>query len=231
MHLSRTGLRVRSNLFAKYKLRFPRKLTKLMRLPISMLAPIALLVPGMALASQPASSLIEIPVAAHSAQPTAPVSGSNLAETFTYLPVTFVVYQAQPSARRAGQVRIEATSRIRISPQPRVQSPQVRPDMLVSLPQRAIGSSFDEKRIGRCLPVSSIAGVQPNGASDLILYMRDRRMVRAQLERSCRAREFYSGFYISGGDGRLCVDRDMLQSRSGTNCKLSEFRQLVETGD
>lgn len=205
-----------------------------MSLTITMLAPIALMLPASGPLGQPAMQAT--PQVANVAEPAlaamtpAPVSGERLTAQFTYLPVTFVVYQSQPAVRR-GQVRIEATSRIRIAPQPRVQSPNVRPDMLINMPQRAIGTSFQEKRIGRCLPVSSIAGVQPNGANDLILYMRDRRIVRAQLEHSCRSREFYSGFYISGGDGRLCVDRDMLQSRSGTNCKLSEIRQLVETGN
>jgi hypothetical protein len=144
-------------------------------------------------------------------------------------PGSFVAHGFQPDT--ANQVRIEQSLRIRIAPHPRASAPQVRPDMLVGIPQRAIGSSFDERRIGLCLPIRSIAGVQPNGGNDLILYLRDRRMVRAQLERSCRARDFYSGFYIAGGDGRLCVDRDMLQSRSGANCKISEIRQLIETGD
>jgi hypothetical protein len=29
-------------------------------------------------------------------------------------------------------------------------------------------------------------------------------------------------------DGRLCVDRDTLLSRSGMNCKLTRIRELVE---
>jgi hypothetical protein len=100
--------------------------------------------------------------------------------------------------------------------------------MLVGIPQRSVGESFAERRMGKCIPIGNIAGVQPNGGNDLILYLRDRRMVRAQLERECRARDFYSGFYLSrSSDGRLCVDRDVLQSRSGANCKLSELRQLV----
>jgi hypothetical protein len=62
--------------------------------------------------------------------------------------------------------------------------------------------------------------------------MRDRRIVQARLERACRARDFYSGFYLArSSDGKLCVDRDTLQSRSGANCKLTRFRQLVEVGN
>ncbi len=202
-----------------------------MSLSTALLVPFALLLPTaeVVLTSVP----VEDSAAATADASAEPVADESQFEGFTYLPVTFVVHQFPD--RRAGQVRIEQTLRIRISPQrtqrtQRTQSSQARPDMLVGVPQRAIGSSFDERRIGRCLSINSISGVQPNGGNDLILYLRDRRMVRAQLERSCRSREFYSGFYVAGGDGRLCVDRDMLQSRSGSNCKLAEIRQLVETG-
>jgi hypothetical protein len=196
-----------------------------MSFSIAMLAPLALLLPSAEVVQT--ATPIGQGEAARAEAPAQAIAGKEQFEGFTYLPVTFVAYQSPD--RRAGQVRIEQTLRIRITPQ-RAQGPQARPDMLVGVPQRAIGSSFDERRIGRCLSIDSISGVQPNGGNDLILYLRDRRMVRAQLERSCRSREFYSGFYVAGGDGRLCVDRDMLQSRSGSNCKLSEIRQLVETG-
>ncbi|MCB2064479.1 MAG: hypothetical protein KDE25_13755 [Novosphingobium sp.] len=197
-----------------------------MSLSTSLLVPFALLLPTAEVVQTAAP--VDEPEAASSQETVAAVDEQDQFASFTYLPVTFVVYQSPD--RTAGQVRIEQTLRIRISPQRTAQTSQARPDMLVGVPQRAIGSSFDERRIGRCLTISSISGVQPNGGNDLILYLRDRRMVRAQLERSCRSREFYSGFYVAGGDGRLCVDRDTLQSRSGSNCKLAEIRQLVETG-
>ena len=58
--------------------------------------------------------------------------------------------------------------------------------------------------------------------------MRDRSVVSGLLERACRARDFYSGFYLARNvDGKLCVDRDMLLSRSGANCRLTQIRQLV----
>jgi hypothetical protein len=89
-----------------------------------------------------------------------------------------------------------------------------------------------ERNIGRCVPVSSISGVQPDSGGRLILFLRDRRMVSAVLERACRARDFYSGFYIERTtDGRLCVDRDTLLSRSGANCKLTRIRQLVDADE
>lgn len=196
-----------------------------MSLSAALLVPFALLLPTAEVEQTVAP--VEQAAAAAAENPQAGFDAGQFAG-FTYLPVTFV-YQQFPD-RRAGQVRIEQTLRIRIAPQRTTPTAQARPEMLVGVPQRAIGSSFDERRIGRCLSINSISGVQPNGGNDLILFLRDRRMVRAQLERSCRSREFYSGFYIAGGDGRLCVDRDQLQSRSGSNCKLAEIRQLVETG-
>lgn len=197
-----------------------------MGLSTALLVPFALLLPTAEVVQTVAP--VDDAAAASVESPAEAVSDEGQFERFTYLPVTFVFHQFPD--RRAGQVRIEQTLRVRISPQRVSQTTQARPDMLVGVPQRAIGSSFDERRIGRCLSINSISGVQPNGGNDLILYLRDRRMVRAQLERSCRSRDFYSGFYVAGGDGRLCVDRDMLQSRSGSNCKLAEIRQLVETG-
>ncbi len=200
-----------------------------MSLTTALLVPFALLLPTAEIVQTDAQAVENAASPSHD-ESVAAVEEQDVFASFNQLPVTFVVYSFPD--RRAGQVRIEQTLRIRIAPQrtQSAQSTQSTPQMLVGVPQRAIGNSFDERRIGRCLSINSISGVQPNGGNDLILYLRDRRMVRAQLERSCRSREFYSGFYVAGGDGRLCVDRDQLQSRSGSNCKLAEIRQLVETG-
>jgi len=128
----------------------------------------------------------------------------------------------------ARQVRIEQRITIRISPRPQ----PVRPNMLMALPSREIGPHFLERKIGKCVKASGITGVQPNGGNRLLLFMRDQRIVSAELERSCRSRDFYSGFYLAqNGDGLLCVDRDTLLSRNGSNCKLSRMRQLVEVDE
>ena len=125
----------------------------------------------------------------------------------------------------AWQVRIEQRMTIRIVP--RATMP-IAPDLLSAMPQQGENQRFVERKVGKCLPVSAIAGVQPHGGSSLILHMRDRRMISAELDRTCRARDFYSGFYLAGSsDGMLCVDRDLLQSRSGAHCTLSRLRQLI----
>ena len=86
-----------------------------------------------------------------------------------------------------------------------------------------------EREMGRCLPVAGIAGVQVGQGNRLILFMRDRRVISAALERACSARDYYSGFYVErSNDGQICVRRDSLLSRSGANCKLTRLHQLVD---
>ena len=168
-------------------------------------------------------------LAAESAAPAeayAPPQPTPAAEFPEGSPFQMVVESFREQA--ANQVRIEQRMTIRVSPRPQ----PVRPNMLMDLPGREVGPNFLERKMGKCLKVSGIAGVQPNGGSRLLLFMRDQRIVSAELERACRARDFYSGFYLSRStDGRLCVDRDMLLSRSGANCKLTRIRQLVESDD
>ena len=72
------------------------------------------------------------------------------------------------------------------------------------------------------------AGVQIDADDRLLLFMRDRRLIGASLEKACSARDCYSGFYVDrGGDGKLCVDRDMLHSRSGSACTVRKLRELI----
>lgn len=102
--------------------------------------------------------------------------------------------------------------------------------MFIGIPDEDVASHFTERKVGKCLAIGGIGGVQPDRGSRLLLYMRDRRLIVAELERSCRAKDFYSGFYLARTpDGQLCVDRDTLLSRSGMNCKLTRLRQLVES--
>lgn len=127
----------------------------------------------------------------------------------------------------AAQVRIEQRVVVRIAPPgPRLRESLV-PQVAPMAPPRV-----SERKMGKCLPVSGIAAVQPDASGKLLLFMRDRRLVSASLEKACRARDFYSGFYLERTrDGLLCVDRDKLHSRSGSNCAISRMRQLVASDD
>ncbi|MCH2487008.1 MAG: hypothetical protein MK010_04600 [Erythrobacter sp.] len=126
-------------------------------------------------------------------------------------------------APAANQVRIERRVIVRISPRA-VPAQSFAPTAVQTrAPVRFVARPMDD-----CLPVSSIAGVRASNGNRLLLYLRDRRLVSAQLERSCSSRDYYSGFYFEPNeDGRLCVDRDRLLSRTGAKCSLSNMSQLV----
>lgn len=113
--------------------------------------------------------------------------------------------------QRFAQVRIEKRVIIRV--------PRRRPSR---------ANAYKEKKIGKCLPMSDILGVQRFGERYLDLVTKDRKQIRARLEKKCQARSFYSGFYMEkSSDGRICADRDILHSRTGSKCEINRFRQLV----
>lgn len=132
-----------------------------------------------------------------------------------------------PSPRAVAQVRIEQRIIIRVPRQSLSRSSL----MPAPPPRRAPQPEppkFERRKVGKCLAMRDVTGVRVINDDMLVLFTRDQRMIEAQLERSCRAREFYQGFYMDrSDDGRLCVDRDLLQARSGSKCEVEKLRQLV----
>lgn len=127
-----------------------------------------------------------------------------------------------------GQVRVERRIIVRIAPS----SDATRARLMSELPRRQLRTAYEEVDYGNCVPVADIVGVQPVQDDRLLLFTRDRRVLSAQLERSCSARAFYSGFYVERSeDGRLCVSRDRLHSREGTTCEVASFHRLVAVRD
>ncbi len=127
----------------------------------------------------------------------------------------------------AAQVRIERRVTVRIAPV----GPAVRQGMVAELAPPAL-PRLSERKMGKCVAVAGIAAVQPDAGGKLLLFMRDRRLLSANLEKACSARDFYAGFYLErSSDGMLCVDRDKLHSRAGATCAISRMRQLVATDD
>ena len=135
------------------------------------------------------------------------------------------------AAPDAGQVRIEQRVTIRITPRaaPMPMAPTMfDQDQL----EGGGGPRFSERKLGKCLPIAGIAGVQPAPSDRLLLIMRDQRMITAQLGKGCRSRDYYSGFLVAkNADGMICTGRDALLSRSGANCQVHTFRQLVPQGN
>jgi hypothetical protein len=185
-----------------------------------LLAPLAILLSGTAAVDPgggfPAIEPVAVPAEVRLVPP--PEAADPAAETLGWTPIADS-FRA-PVER---QVRIERSITIRIAP--RAPMP---PADFADLPER-MPSRLSERRMARCVPIGGIAGVQVSRDNRLLLFMRDQRIVSLGLEKACRARDFYSGFYVERSqDGRICVERDRLQSRSGANCALTRMRQLVE---
>lgn len=191
----------------------------------ALLAPLTILLPMPAAAAQSGVAREQV---------VAPASGLAMPAD-AILPAldsveTTIFQQIAQSFQAPGQnqVRIEQHLTIRITPQ----AAPPHANMLMDLPQRPMPQRLAERDIGRCLSIAGIAGVQVGQDNRLILFMRDRRVVSAALERSCSARDYYSGFYVTrNSDGQICVRRDSLLSRSGANCKLARLSQLIDTGN
>lgn len=128
----------------------------------------------------------------------------------------------------AHQVSIEQGVTIRINPRPAPIS--MGPAMVDSA---SYGEPrFMERRLGKCLALGNVAGIQPVSGDTLLLIMRGDRMITAQLSKGCQAREFYSGLIVKrAADGQMCTHRDEVMSRSGAKCQVTNFRELVPLDD
>lgn len=128
-----------------------------------------------------------------------------------------------------GQVRIEQRVTIRISPRP---APLPLAASISGEAPGRDGPRTIERKMGKCVPLNSVLGVQSGGGNKLLLFLRGQRMVSATLEKACQGRDYYSGFLIAQhGDGMLCANRDELLARSGANCKVQGFREIMLLDD
>jgi len=110
----------------------------------------------------------------------------------------------------------------------------VRQQIIVRVPARAFAApasvEWKEGKGPRCVPAQSIAGATLLGPDSVDLVFRDTSRVRAKLENSCPALDYYHGFYISPNrDGMICADRDAIRSRMGGECEIERFRSLTAT--
>lgn len=186
----------------------------------AILAPLALLLP-----------VVAVP-AADEADGESVVRNSQVAEDQAFEPIPLSRRQAdwQPfvdpaQTPEAAQVRIERRVIIRITPRPG----PARQSLTAEQPApQSRAPRYVERAMGECLDTDDISGVQVGRGNRLMLYMRDRNIVSLRLERACAARDFYSGFYLErSSDGQLCVDRDRLLSRGGSQCRVSGMARLV----
>lgn len=144
--------------------------------------------------------------------PTEEISSADTA--VTYVAARPLIY---------AQVRIEKRVIIRV---PRRRQSPLAP--MADFSRESSRQTYREKKIGKCLPMNNILGVQMFEDRYLDLVTKDRKRIRAELEDKCQARSFYSGFYMEKtDDGKMCAGRDILHSRTGAKCEIDRFRELV----
>jgi hypothetical protein len=89
------------------------------------------------------------------------------------------------------------------------------------------GFTWRETATADCFSASDIAQARFTRPGIVDMLLRDRRLVRARLDSECVALGYYSAFYlVPGEDGRICVDRDSIVSRGGSECAISGFNLL-----
>lgn len=87
---------------------------------------------------------------------------------------------------------------------------------------------WKEKKAPKCVAMRNIVGMQTVQRDSIDLITRQKQRLRAQLNRGCRALDFYAGFYMQGSkDGKLCEDRDEIHARTGAKCEIDKFRLMV----
>lgn len=87
---------------------------------------------------------------------------------------------------------------------------------------------WKEKKAPKCVAMRNILGMQAAQGDSIDLITRQQQRLRAQLNRGCRALDFYAGFYMQGNkDGRLCEGRDQIHARTGAKCEVDKFRLMV----
>ncbi len=103
----------------------------------------------------------------------------------------------------------------------------VREQVIIRFRQTPTRVDWKEGKGPKCVPARAILAATLVGKSSVDLILRNRQRVRARLESSCPALDYYYGFYITPNpDGMVCEDRDTIRSRMGGACEIERFRGL-----
>jgi len=85
-----------------------------------------------------------------------------------------------------------------------------------------------ERKAKDCIRTQRIVAFAVTERDSVDLMLSDGTRMRAKLGSKCPALDFYSGIYIRPNpDGKMCVNRDTIRSRSGGSCEIQGFRTLV----
>jgi hypothetical protein len=105
----------------------------------------------------------------------------------------------------------------------------VEREVIMRVPVRPMPSRIDweEHKGPKCIPSGSIRAAMVSNREHVDFVLFDRTRLRARLSDNCPALDFYSGFYLTPEDGKICAKRDGIHSRIGTSCRIERFRRLV----
>jgi len=106
----------------------------------------------------------------------------------------------------------------------------VQEEVIMRIPVRArLTPAFDwvERKGPKCVDAEDIRAAGVRDETHVDFLMLDSSRIRAQLSDDCPSLDFYSGFYITPEEGKLCVRRDSLHLRMGGSCKIEKFRRLI----
>ncbi|MEZ0242032.1 MAG: hypothetical protein ACAH11_01560 [Sphingomonas sp.] len=85
-----------------------------------------------------------------------------------------------------------------------------------------------ERKAEDCIRMQRVVAFSVTRNDSVDLMLNDGTRMRARLASNCPSLGFYSGFYIRPNpDGKMCVNRDAIRSRSGGSCTIQQFRTLV----
>ena len=85
-----------------------------------------------------------------------------------------------------------------------------------------------EKKGPKCLALSGLGGFAVRAPQVVDLYMRGGQRVRTRLEKQCTGVDLGYGFYLKPtADGHVCSNRDAIHARTGGQCGIERFTNLV----
>lgn len=104
----------------------------------------------------------------------------------------------------------------------------IRVPTRVMPPPPAPITRWKSKSFKKCFSIQGIAGAIPVAPDAVDLILPGGKRIRAELESSCPALDYYSGFYLRPDEqGMICAGRDSIHARSGGECQISRFRKMV----
>jgi len=105
----------------------------------------------------------------------------------------------------------------------------IEDEVIIRVPVRppTVRLEWKEHKGPKCIPTSEIRGAFLSGNDHVDFLMSGHRRLRAKFDEDCPALDFYTGFYLTSDDEKICSGRDVIRSRSGGTCLIDRFRKLI----